>query len=308
MTPPHVPVLVDAVLRFLIRPETRIVFDGTVGAGGHAAAILESRDDIELIAMDRDPRALALARRRLERYGSRVRLVEGVFADVDRVLAGVGRVDGVLLDLGVSSMQLDSPERGFSYRSEGPLDMRMSGDLRSARTLIDELDVGRLAGILREYGEVRRPRRVASAIRRAAEAGEMVTTGDLRAAVARALGGRADPAELSRVFQALRIAVNRELDQLDAFLERIPDRIRPGGRVVVIAYHSLEDRRVKTVFRRESRDCICPPHVPVCACGHRARIRVLTRHPVRPDVDEVARNPRARSARLRAAERLEAVA
>jgi len=302
MTLSHVPVLVEAVSRYLVYPGTRVIADGTVGSGGHTEALLEAHRGIEVVGIDRDPGALEIAAKRLRRFGKRVRLVESCFSNLPRALAGVGKVDGVLLDLGVSSMQLDTPDRGFSYRGDGPLDMRMSGDGPSAQTLIDQLDAGSLSRLMREYGEVRRPKRIARSVVRAREAGAMKTTTDLRRAVVRALGGRENAGELSRVFQALRIAVNRELDELDAALRDVVSFLNPRGRLVVIGYHSLEDRRVKNFIRRESSDCVCPPGIPACVCGHTATLHTLTRRTVRPDEAEMAANPRARSARLRAAE------
>ncbi len=304
MATSHVPVLVDEVLKNLLCDATRTVVDGTVGAGGHAEAILSARSDVTLIGVDRDPHAIGLAASRLERFGARVRLVCGVYSDLADAVRGE-RVDGVLLDLGVSSMQIDSGERGFSYSIDGPLDMRMSGDGRSAEALLRESDADELAGLLRELGGVRRPRQVARAIVRAVDAGELRTTGDLKRAVVSALGVGATTSELSRVFQSIRIAVNAELDLLKSFLENIIDILEPDGRIVIISYHSHEDRMVKSFFREQSADCLCPPGLPVCVCGHTARLELIMRRAIRPTKEEVAANPRSRSALLRAARVLE---
>jgi len=302
----HIPVMVDAVVELLLGGGARRVLDGTVGAGGHAEAILDASEDVTLLGVDRDPEALALARTRLGRFGDRFTLVEGVYSDVAAIVGRGRTVDAVLLDLGVSSMQIDRAQRGFSYSHGGPLDMRMSGDGRSARTLLHDLDAEALAGVLRDFGEVRRARRVARAIHDAAGRGGMESTGDLVGAVRSALGAGASPAELSRVFQAIRIAVNNELELLETFLGAVLDVLGEGGRLVVMSYHSLEDRLVKAFLRRESARCVCPPDVPVCVCGHTPRLRVLTKRPLRPTPEEVLANPRSRSVRLRAAEALAA--
>jgi 16S rRNA (cytosine1402-N4)-methyltransferase len=233
-----------------------------------------------------------------------VRLVQGVYSDFDAALPGGASADGVLLDLGISSAQIDERERGFAHAHSGPLDMRMSGAGETAAQLIARADLDALTGWLRELGEVRQPRRVARAILRARDEGRMSTTGDLRAAVEGAIGRGAAPAELSRVFQALRIAVNDELSHLRRFLDGVLDRLNPGGRLVIISYHSLEDRMVKQFMRDASAACVCPPEVPICVCGRTPRIRMLTRRALGPRDQEIARNPRSRSAHLRAAEKV----
>jgi 16S rRNA (cytosine1402-N4)-methyltransferase len=298
----HIPVMVDAVVELLLGGGAKRVLDGTVGAGGHAEAILDARDDVTLLGVDRDPDAIALASSRLNRFGDRYTLVEGVYSDVAAIVGAGQTVDAALLDLGVSSMQIDMAERGFSYSQDGPLDMRMSGDGRSARSLLHDLDAEALAGVLRNFGEVRRAGRVARAIHAAAQRGEMERTADVVGAVRAAIGAGASPAELSRVFQAIRIAVNHELDLLSTFLEGVLGVLADGGRLVVMSYHSLEDRLVKDFLRKESARCLCPPEIPMCVCGHTPRLRVLTRRPLRPAPDEIRDNPRSRSVRLRAAE------
>jgi 16S rRNA (cytosine1402-N4)-methyltransferase len=280
--PPHTPVMVDEVVGFL--GGRGVVLDLTLGAGGHAAALLEAGVRV-VIGVDRDPAALALARERLATYGDRVRYVAARFSDVDAEIVG-GPVDGVLFDLGVSSMQLDQPARGFGYRVNGPLDMRMSADGPSAIDLVNDLPEDELADLIFEFGQERRSRRIAGAIVRNRP---IVTTDQLARVVAGALGRNpGGPHPARRTFQALRIAVNRELEELTASLPQAVGLLEPGGRVVVIAYHSLEDRIVKFGLRED------------------ARLVVMTKRPLRPTPDEVARNPRSRSAMLRAAERTEA--
>ncbi|HZD18977.1 MAG TPA: 16S rRNA (cytosine(1402)-N(4))-methyltransferase RsmH [Actinomycetota bacterium] len=278
--PGHEAVMVRDVLRYL--GGCRTVVDMTLGAGGHAEALLDAGVD-RVIGVDRDPDAIELATTRLSRFGERFTAVRTRFSQVP-----VGnRVDGVLYDLGVSSMQLDRPERGFSYRRAGPLDMRMQPEGRSALQLVNELPEGELAQILFEFGEERRSRRVAGAIVRARSRGPIVTTDELARVVAGALGTRrGGPHPARRTFQALRIAVNRELEELAASLPRTVDLLAPGGRVVAISYHSLEDRIVKRFL------------------AERADLQVLTKKPVRPSTAERQRNPRARAAKLRAGRKL----
>ncbi len=296
----HLPVMVGDVVRYLMHERTRVVMDGTVGFGGHAEAILRARPDVRLIGVDRDPAALEASASRLRDFADRVTLARGLYSDFDHVLAGTGKVDGVLLDLGFSSPQLDDPARGFGHSSNGPLDMRMGGEGETAAQLLTRLDADQIASLLREFGEVRQARRVARAIASAAAAGTLSTTSDLRGAVTATLGRGVPPAELSRVFQAVRIAVNRELDLLRAFLDGVLDVLNPGGRLVVMSYHSLEDRMVKTFLRDASANCVCPPSVPMCVCGRVPRVELLTRRAVRASKEEIASNPRSRSATLRA--------
>lgn len=298
----HTPVMVSEVLDHLLHENSRIILDGTVGAGGHAEELLGRRPGVRLIGVDRDPTALRLAGDRLARFGDRVRLVHGVFSDFSGVLGTGERVDGVLLDLGVSSMQLNYPERGFSHSTAGLLDMRMDRAGTTARQWLESADEAEIAVTLRRNGEVRRARRIARSIKDAARAGELETTAGLRAAVERVLGPTASVGELSRVFQAVRIRVNDELGMLDRFLEGIIDRVNVGGRIVIISYHSLEDRAVKSFFKLQSATCVCPPGSPICFCAHSPALRVLTRRVVKPSAQEVAANVRSRSARLRAAE------
>lgn len=301
----HVPVLYQEVLDGLqVKPGGRYI-DGTVGAGGHARGILDaSAPEGQLLGIDADPMAIAIAGRRLAAYGNRVTLINGNFANLKEIALrhDFCPVDGVLFDLGLSSMQLEAAERGFSFRVDGPLDMRFDPRQKmTAADLVNKLPVDELADILRRYGEERRARRIAQAI---AAHRPIATTGELAALVERVVGrrGRIHPA--TRTFQALRIAVNDELSALAKALPQAVELLAPGGRLAVISYHSLEDRLVKQFFRRESRDCICPPEVPVCTCGHRATLGIVTKKPIRPSVEEVERNPRSRSAKLRIAYRL----
>jgi 16S rRNA (cytosine1402-N4)-methyltransferase len=278
----HVPVMVEEVVRFLGGRD--VVLDLTLGAGGHAEALLESGVR-RLIGVDRDPDAIRLATERLARFGERFTAVRTRFSDVP----AEDRVDGVLYDLGVSSVQLDRGERGFSYRAGGPLDMRMEREGESAMDLVNTADETELARILFEYGEERRSRRVVAAIVRARSRTPITSTDELARIVASALGARrGGPHPARRTFQALRIAVNRELEELAASLPRAAGVLAPGGRVVAISYHSLEDRILKR-FLNEAPD-----------------LDVLTKKPLRPSAAEASRNPRARSAKLRAAEKREA--
>jgi 16S rRNA (cytosine1402-N4)-methyltransferase len=303
---PHAPVLYQQVLSALAPRAGSRYLDGTVGAGGHAAGILmASAPDGLLLGMDRDPVALEIARSHLAPFGERARLVHGSFADMRRAAVGARwtSVHGILLDLGLSSMQVDDPRRGFAFRLDGPLDMRFDpGQATTASDLVNGVSEEELADLLWRFGEEPHSRQVA---RRIVAARPIQTTLELARVVGGAARGRRPgmhPA--TRVFQALRIAVNGELDALEAGLEQALLILAPGGRIAVVSFHSLEDRLVKAFLRRESRDCICPPGRPVCTCGHRATLRLLSRKPVRPEEAEVQANPRARSARLRAAERL----
>lgn len=300
------------VLYYLSPRPGGIYVDGTVGAGGHSGAVLEATGGrCRLVAMDRDPDALAIARQALDRWGPAVDLVHSNFADFEAVLddRGIAEVDGILLDLGVSSMQLDRPERGFSFHADAPLDMRMDPTRgETAAGLINRLDAGELARILRDYGEERWASRIARFIVETRAREPIVTTGQLEAvikaaipAAARRRGGH--PAR--RTFQALRIAVNDELQSLSRFIEPAARRLARDGRLVIISFHSLEDRIVKQAFRRLSQGCSCPPGVP-CRCGGDAILEILTRRPVTADENELRRNPRSRSAKLRAARRIAA--
>ncbi len=302
----HEPVMTDEVVRLLAPDRGGLFLDGTVGGGGHAEAVLRAGSLVRLLAVDRDVEALERARERLGEYGERVSFHEGDYADVTEIFdLGEGALAGVLLDLGVSSHQIDSRERGFSFRPGAPLDMRMTrkGSGPTAAELLARCSADELAEIFRTYGEERRGRRLAAAVVEARKSAPLETSDDLMNVLTRVWGRAVVAADAARIFQALRIAVNRELVSLERALPALRDALAPGARLVVISYHSLEDRLVKRAYREWSRECICPPGIPECRCRGRALGRLLTRSPIRPSADEVSRNPRARSARLRAWER-----
>jgi len=296
----------DEVLRFL-RPERGGVFlDATIGGAGHAVRLLEAESDVRVIGIDQDPEAIEASARRLEQYGDRVELELANFRDVGKLESGID-IDGLagaLLDLGVSSHQIDTSARGFSFRPGTSLRMRMGGttgeDREPAADLLNAATEQELGRVFREFGDERRWRALARVVVRRRKARPFSTSDDLVGALTAVLGRSASESEKARVFQAVRIAVNDELDALREGLETIRERLEVGGRLVVISYHSLEDRITKHLFREWGRDCVCPPGLPVCGCRGRPLGRVLTRRPVRPSEDEVARNPRARSGRLRA--------
>jgi 16S rRNA (cytosine1402-N4)-methyltransferase len=299
----HAPVMAREVMD-LLRPERGGTFlDGTLGGGGHAEALLERGPEARLIGVDRDPDALAEASARLQRFGDRFTPVRSNFADaVDAAGIGAGTLDGVLLDLGISSHQIDVDARGFTFRRGAPLDMRMgqaSAGEPSAADLLNTLDEGELADVFYRYGEERRSRKLARIIAEMREEAAFETSDQLLRAIERALGPRTEAADKARIFQALRIAVNHEIESLERALERFRDALAPGGVFAILSYHSLEDRLVKNAFRDWSQECVCPPGLPVCRCRGRALGKTLTRKPIDASPEEVAANPRARSAHLR---------
>jgi len=303
----HRPVLLRETIELLAAERGGLFVDCTVGLGGHSEAILQASPDAQVLGIDRDEEALGLAIERLAQYGSRFRSVHADFRELTRVLATakVRQVRGVVVDLGVSSLQLDSPGRGFSFRHEAPLDMRMdiSGG-ETAAELLGRLSEVEIAQIIFEYGEERRSRRIARWIVERRERGEPIqTTHDLADLVARAVGPdkkrRIHPA--TRTFQALRIAVNGELENLDSFLVQAVDHLEQAGRLAVISFHSLEDRIVKRTLLKLSGRCQCPPRLPVCICGVTKQISILTRRAIVPGEEEIEENPRSRSAKLRGA-------
>jgi 16S rRNA (cytosine1402-N4)-methyltransferase len=298
----HEPVLGREVVDLMgLRPEG-LYLDGTVGGGGHARMLLERCPACRLLAVDRDAEALAHARGALGPWGDRVRFLHARFDHaVDDVEVKERGLDGALLDLGVSSRQLDAAERGFTYRVGAPLDMRMdpAPGVESAADLLARADEEELARLFRELAEEPRARRLAAAIVRRRAHAPLTTSDDLVAALATALGRAPTHQEKARAFQGLRIRVNAELEALEAALDGIREALLPGGVLAVIAYHSLEDRIVKHAFREWSKDCVCPPEFPVCRCRGRALGETLTRRPVSPSAEEMDRNPRARSAHLR---------
>jgi 16S rRNA (cytosine1402-N4)-methyltransferase len=304
----HEPVLLSEVLEFL-EPNRAggTLVDATVGLGGHTEALLERHPEIRLVAIDRDPQALERSRERLSRFGNRVTFVQGRHESLIDILKQhqIDKVSGLLADLGVSSMQLDDAERGFSFRFEGPLDMRMGSEGTSAADLVNTMDEQELARIIRDYGEEPMARRIARAIVAAREDAPIETTSRLSEVirtVKRPRYNEIDPSTLT--FQALRIATNEELVGLDRFVEDAVNVLETGARVAIISFHSLEDRIVKRAFRRLAGECTCPPNMPVCGCGALSLIDVLTGRPVTASEEEEKRNPRARSAKLRVAERL----
>ncbi len=327
----HVPVMLEEVLRFLQPGPGGVYIDGTLGGGGHTEAILErSTPDGRVLGIDTDAQALARVQERLAEpvNNGRLLLKRGNFAELTRIVREVGlaSVQGVVLDLGFSSDQMDNPERGFSFSVDGPLDMRLDQTQPvSAADLVNSASEQELADIFWRYGEETRSRQIARRIVR--ERAKVAITRTAQLAALAAAGAPYKPGAIhpaTKTFQALRIAVNSELEQLETVLPQIVDVLSmhkgeeedsrsgmssadgegrsAGGRMVIISFHSLEDRLVKEFMRREATDCICPPRVPVCVCGHKARLRLLTSKPVVPTPQEVAANPRARSAKLRAAE------
>jgi 16S rRNA (cytosine1402-N4)-methyltransferase len=304
-------VLLQETIELLAAERGGVFVDCTVGLGGHSEAILQASPDAQVLGLDRDDEALKLAEERLTQYGSRYRSVHADFRDITRVLADaqVRQVRGILADLGVSSLQLDSLSRGFSFRHDAPLDMRMdaSTGVETAAELLGRLPEVEIAQIIFEFGEERRSRRIARWIVERRERGEPITTTrDLAALVERAVGPgkqrRIHPA--TRTFQALRIAVNRELENLDRFVADAVDLLEPDGRLAVISFHSLEDRIIKRTFWQLAGRCQCPPRLPQCMCGARKTVEILTRRPVTPNDEEITGNPRARSAKLRACKKL----
>ncbi len=325
----HVPVMLEEVLKYLQPRPGGHYIDGTLGGGGHTAVLLErSAPDGRVLGIDTDIQAIARVKERLSDLVNtgRLVLVHGNFAELSRIVheASFASVDGVLLDLGFSSDQIESPRRGFSFSADGPLDMRLDqSQPETAADLVNYASEQELADIFWQYGEETRSRQVARRIVRERERGPITSTARL-AAIA-AAGVRFEPGTIhpaTRIFQALRIAVNHELEHIETVLPQIVDVLHinktrnvvsplggdrdgtGGGRMAIIAFHSLEDRLVKEFMRREAKDCICPPRIPVCVCGHKARLRIVTPKPVMPTSQEVNANPRARSAKLRVAEML----
>lgn len=303
--PIHTPVLLDEVVTGLAVRDSAYFIDGTLGDGGHAEAILDAGGSV--LGIDRDPSAIAFATARLAPYGSRFTAVNATFADLADVVraAAIPHVDGILLDLGLSSRQLENSGRGFSFSRDEPLDMRFdpAHDI-SAKTIVNSLSESDLADLLRSYGEEPLAKRIARAIVRHRP---LATTTQLVDAILSATGKRPQTKThpTTRTFQALRIHVNDELDALQTGLTQALDTLAPGGRIAVISYHSLEDRLVKNTLRTESTECLCPPRLPICVCGHHATLKILARKAIQATQNERENNPRSRSARLRLAERIE---
>lgn len=307
----HEPVLFEEVLGFL-RParEDGVLVDATVGLGGHAEGLLDRHPRVRLVGIDRDPEALQRSKERLSRFGDRVTLVRGRHEALIDILKqqGIDQVSGLLADLGVSSMQLDDAARGFSFRFDGPLDMRMGLEGRTAADLVNSLDERELATIIRDYGEEPMARGIARAIVTARAEAPITTTTRLTEVIRTVKKPRfkeLDPSTLT--FQALRIATNEELVALESFVDAAVEVLEIGARVGIISFHSLEDRIVKRAFRRLKGECTCPPGMPVCGCGAKEIIEVLTSRPLTASEEEMQRNPRSRSAKLRVAEKLVAL-
>ena len=305
----HESVLLDEVIELMAPQPGGVYCDATVGGGGHAEKVLEaSSPDGRLIGVDRDPAAVKAARERLARFGDRVSIIHGRFSDLPALLAQVGvkSVDGLLVDFGVSSHQLDTAERGFSFMRVGPLDMRMNPtEGESAAMMLARLEEDELADIIFNYGGERMSRPIARSIKQAERDGLLHTTEDLALAVRRVTGRRPgrhiDPS--TRTFQAIRIAVNHELEEVETLLGLLPEPLAVGGRVVIISFHSLEDRMVKQRFKALADPCVCPPGIPVCTCPTPVA-EYVTRRAVRVAKDNIGKNPRARSARIRAIRRI----
>jgi 16S rRNA (cytosine1402-N4)-methyltransferase len=307
--PGHQPVLAGRVVELLVPALEHggIVVDATVGRGGHAARILARATRARLVGIDRDPVAVAAAESHLDAFGDRLRLVRDDFSNLSSVLErlGIASVRGVLLDLGVSSPQLDDPGRGFSFRRAGPLDMRMDPSQSvSAEQIVNALAQKDLERVIRRYGEERFAGRIARAIVDHRPVADTAALAEIVKEAIPAPARRSGPHPARRTFQAIRMEVNHELEALAEVLPQSVDALEPGGRLVVLSYHSLEDRIVKRYFSQEADGCHCPPDLPVCACGAQARLRRLNRRPLRAPDEEVRRNPRASAAKLRAAERI----
>jgi len=302
----HIPVMLESCMTLLEPKPGGRYADGTLGAGGHSEAILKaSAPDGRLLAFDLDPAAIEIAQERLKPYGDRVTIIQDSYVHLGQY-AEENSLDGFIVDLGVSSMQLDNQERGFSFLQDGPLDMRFSPKQTiSAADIVNEWPEEEIARILWLYGEERKSRQIAAMICAERKNTRIDTTLQLQSIICDAAGhGREKIHPATRSFQAIRIAVNRELEAVEAVLPAAVKALKPGGRLLVISFHSLEDRIVKNYFKTESRDCVCPPEQPVCTCGHKASLVELTRHPLTADDAEIVANPRSRSAKLRAAMKL----
>jgi len=307
----HSSVLLNETLHFLKATGGEIFVDATLGLGGHTESILENNQGCKVIGIDQDTAAIEHARARLIKFGERAVMIHANFADIKRILknTGIENVDGILADLGVSSLQFDSEQRGFSFRFDAPLDMRMNLDagISTAAELLAALSVEEIANIIYLYGEERFSRRIARRIVEKRESGEPVTTTQqlvalVERSVKRSKKDKIHPA--TRTFQALRIAVNREIEILEQFVVDAIDSLKNDGRFVVIAFHSLEDRIVKHTFQRLSGKCFCPPRIPKCMCGARKTVEILTKKPIVPGEIEMRENPRSRSAKLRAVRKM----
>jgi len=304
----HIPVLVEPVLRFLLNDLSGTYVDGTVGGGGHSLEVLESLSPQgRLIAIDQDDDALLKAGQRLEKFKDRFQIKKGNFSQIQEILSfeAIEQVDGILLDLGVSSYQIDTEQRGFSFMANGPLDMRMSKDAEmTAEDVINDYDESELVRIFREYGEERRARIIATAIAWERQKRRITSTEQLAAIIEARIPFQQRIKTLARIFQSVRIAVNSELENLRLFLDQSLGVLKTGGRLVIISYHSLEDRLVKNFLTRQANPCECPTELPFCICNKKPTIQILTRKVVQSSQEEIKINSRSRSAKLRAAEKI----
>lgn len=304
----HTPVLAKRTADFVVISPEGTYVDGTLGGGGHSQLILERLGKTaRLIGIDRDPEAITQSSERLRSYGPRFKAVQSTFGELTQILVemGIPSISGVILDLGVSSHQIDDSRRGFSYLQDGPLEMRMGPDAsRSARDVVNDYSEAQLTHIFKRFGEERAAGRIARAICSRREAAPFESTSDLTDVISGIVKGPHRNKSLARIFQAVRIEVNGELKELDSGLEAAIDVLEPSGRLAVLSYHSLEDRTVKSTFREASIGCTCPPDLPVCGCGRKPTLKVLTKRGIKADAAEVASNPRARSATLRVGEKL----
>lgn len=300
----HIPVLVEAVVSIFTNPGTRFITDATIGLGGHSEALLESIPNLELLGIDLDSEALSYCRKRLEKYAERICLRQGNYSRIREFLDETGwkHMDGILADLGVSSMQLARPERGFSFSQDGPLDMRMGNQDVTAEEILNTWDETALTAILKSFGEVRMAHRISQEI---VNQRPIDSTSQLRQLIHRVRGSREGSIDsATKIFQALRIAVNQELSHLEAFIPEAIEALGPGGRLAIISFHSLEDRIVKTMFNRFAGRCVCPPGVPGCTCNPVKAVTILSRKPVVPSAEEIRSNPASRSSKLRVVEKL----
>ena len=304
----HKPVLKEKVIEYLITDKSGIYIDATLGGGGHSERILEELNEGgRLLGIDRDEDSLKISQKRLRRFGKKVSFFQQSYSQIPELLKNLNldKIDGILFDLGFSSYQLDDPERGFSYSLKGPLDMRFDqNESKKAEEVVNEYPVEKLSQIFKEYGEERFSKRIAQAIVQNRRVKRIETTQALKDIVRSILKTRYDLKTLSRIFQALRIEVNQELSELKKGLESGIEALGSSGRICAISYHSLEDRLVKNKFYELSKGCNCPPDFPVCVCGGKKTLQVLTRKPLIPEKEEIRENPRARSAKLRAAEKI----
>lgn len=307
----HVPVLLNETVDNLVWKKDGIYVDGTLGGGGHSKEVLKRiGSEGRLIGIDRDSDAIEAAQNKLSQYKEKLMLAHSNFSDVKNVISkfGLEKVDGMMMDLGVSSPQLDNPERGFSYMNDAPLDMRMDKDSQlTAEYIVNNYTEEEIKSIIKDYGEERWASRIAGFIVNARERKHIKSTFELVEIIKEAIpaGARREgPHPAKRTFQALRIAVNRELDEIEHSIPEIIDILNPGGRLCIITFHSLEDRIVKDSFKKLANPCTCPADFPVCVCGKKPQVKIITRKPIIPDKDEIDNNPRSRSAKLRVAEKL----